>query len=129
MKVFAVRLQPDQDLKQSLQEFVETHQIQAGFMLSAVGSLKQANVRFAGQDRCQRYQANFEIVSLVGTLSINGSHLHISLADQQGTVLGGHLSDGCIINTTAEIVVGASQNHRFKRVFDGQTGYLELEIN
>lgn len=37
----------------------------------------------------------FEIVSLTGTLSRHGAHLHIAIADFQGNVVGGHLMDGC----------------------------------
>ena len=128
MKVFATRLQPDQDLKNSLKEFVERNDIEAGFVLTAVGSLKQANLRFAGQNTPQLFKENFEIVSLVGTLSLNGSHLHISLANHEGKTIGGHLVEGCMIYTTAEIIIGASQYHRFMRSFDEQTGCLELEI-
>jgi len=40
MKIFALRLKPEEDLKKSLKNFVVTNNIQAGFILTAVGSLK-----------------------------------------------------------------------------------------
>ncbi len=128
MKIFATRFKPNQDLKKSLKEFVNINNIQAGFILSGVGSLKQANLRFAGQSESQLLREKFEIVSLVGTLSIHGIHLHISLANKEGKTLGGHLVDGCIIYTTAEIVIGESQDHTFSRTLDEQTGFQELLV-
>ncbi|HEY9672386.1 MAG TPA: PPC domain-containing DNA-binding protein [Waterburya sp.] len=128
MKIFAIRLKPDQDLKESLRRFINQNNIQAGFILTAVGSLKQVTLRFANQSHAQVLQEKFEIVSLVGTLSINGIHLHISLADKNGQTIGGHLVEGCIIYTTAEIVIGSSEEFIFLRTVDEQTGYQELEI-
>ncbi len=128
MKIFAIRLKPDQDLKESLRRFVNEKTIQAGFILTAVGSLKQATLRFANQAHSQVLQEKFEIVSLVGTLSINGIHVHLSLADKNGQTIGGHVLDGCIIYTTAEIVIGSSKDFVFLRTVDEQTGYQELEV-
>ena len=128
MKVFVIRLKPDQDLKDSLRNFVKQNNIQSGFILTAVGSLKQATLRFASQDKTQVFTVRFEIVSLVGTLSTQGLHLHIALSDQNGETIGGHLVNGCIIYTTAEIVIGASEDFIFLRKLDEKTGYKELEI-
>lgn len=124
----ALRLHPDQDLRQSLKEFAVQRQIQAGFVLSAIGSLKQANIRFANQPESQLLTEKFEILSLNGTLSIAGVHLHITIADRAGKVLGGHLDKGCLIYTTAEIVLGEIPELFFRRTPDEKTGYLELEI-
>ncbi len=128
MNVLPLRLKPNQDLKLSLQEFAVSHQIQAGCIVTGVGSLKQATLRFAGQEESECLQRRFEIVSLVGTLSIEGIHLHIALADSQGKMIGGHLQTGCIIYTTAEIIIGTIEGYFFKRTPDEETGYLELEI-
>ncbi len=128
MKIIAIRLKPDEDLKESLKTFVKQNNIQSGFILTAVGSLKQATLRFASQDNYQVFDERFEIVSLVGTLSTHGIHLHISLSDKNGETLGGHLVEGCIIYTTAEIVIGTRENFIFLRTVDETTGYKKLEI-
>ncbi len=128
MKVFALRLKPDQDLRQSLKEFALSNNIQAGFILSAIGSLKQAAIRFADQPKSEILQGRFEILSLNGTLSVSGLHLHITIADSVGNTIGGHLDNDSIIYTTAEIVIGASEDLIFLRSPDPQTGFLELEI-
>ena len=128
MNILAIRLEPDRDLKQSLRNFVEQNNIQAGFIITAVGSLKKATLRFANQDKFEVFDERFEIVSLVGTLSTHGIHLHISLSDRNGKTIGGHLLDGCIIYTTAEIIIGTSDDFIFLRTVDEKTGYKELEI-
>jgi uncharacterized protein len=128
MKTFALRLKGDRDLKQSLKEFVSLNQIQAGFILTTVGSLKEAKIRLADRPDSTFFQEKFEIVSLVGTLSIYGIHLHISVANREGKTIGGHLDDGCIIYTTAEIVIGESEDLIFTREVDEGTGFKELKI-
>lgn len=128
MKVFALRLKPDQDLRQSLKTFAEEQNIKAGFILTAIGSLKQATIRFANQSVSTALPNKFEILSLNGTLATTGVHLHICISDKEGKTIGGHLDDGCIVYTTAEIVIGASEEFTFIRTIDEQTGYKELEI-
>ena len=128
METFALRLNPGEDLKMSLVEFTQQHQIQAGFVITTVGSLQQAAIRFAAQPISQILPGRFEIVSLVGTLSPHGAHLHIALSDDRGATIGGHVDRGCIIYTTAEIVIGQSRVYQFSRSLDEQTGYQELQI-
>lgn len=70
----------------------------------------------------------FEIVSLVGTLS-QGGHLHISLSDADGHVIGGHVMGDLIVYTTAEIMAGECCDAMFTREPDSDTGYDELVVN
>jgi len=128
MKILAVRLKPDQDLKEQLKNIANDEDIQAGFMVTAIGSLKQATIRFANQAESTVLNDKFEILSLNGTIATTGIHLHIAIADSQGKTIGGHLDYGCIIYTTAEIVIGSSSDFRFARTHEELTGYNELEI-
>lgn len=128
MEVLAIRLKPDADLRQSLKEFTIQKDIKAGFILSAIGSLQQATIRFANQNKSAVLTDKFEILSLNGTLTTNGIHLHICISDKHGKTIGGHLDNGCIIYTTAEIIIGTTQNFSFTRTLDPQTGYNELEV-
>jgi predicted DNA-binding protein with PD1-like motif len=128
MKIFALRLKPDQDLRKSLKGFAQDNLIQAGFILTAIGSLKQAIIRFANQSNSTTLEGPFEIISLAGTVSVYGVHLHIAISNEIGEIIGGHLDNGSIICTTAEIVMGESKKNIFCREFDEQTGYNELKI-
>lgn len=127
-QVHAFRLKPGQDLKKELQDFCLIQKIQAAVVISGVGSLKTATLRFADAKTSASLRGPFEIVSLTGTLGAEGLHLHIALSDAQGQVLGGHLMQGCAIHTTAEIVLLEDTALRFKRVLDSETGYKELQI-
>src|SRR6476469_11129729 len=94
---YVLRLKPGQDLKQSLENFVQQNNIEAGWIVTCAGCLTKASIRLANQTNVSVYDGHFEIVSLTGTLSVNGSHLHISIADSTGKCMGGHLSDGSLI--------------------------------
>lgn len=128
MKTHALRLHPDQDLKVELDAFADTQQLEAACVLACVGSLRRAVLRYADQNHPTELDDKFEIVSLTGTLSRYGSHYHISIADGEGCTLGAHLLEGCLIYTTAEIVIGELPGVSFVREADSATGYDELSI-
>ena len=125
---YAFRLKPGQDLKNEIQKFVNDKQIKAGWISTGVGSLTNFNIRFASLPGGSSDSGHFEIVSLTGTLSVNGSHIHISLSDGVGKTIGGHLLEGCKVHTTAEIVISSSNEMEFKRVKDGTTPWKELQV-
>lgn len=128
MQLYVIRLRPGQDVGQELSRFVAENGLQAGFILTCVGSLRQAALRLANQPDTTLYEDKFEIVSLVGTLDAEGYHLHISLSDGQGRTIGGHLMPGCLVYTTAEIVIGEVDHLVFTRPFDPESGYPELAV-
>ncbi len=128
MKIYAIRLKPNQDLRLELEKFVKENKISAGFIITAVGSLKETKIRLADQSDSTAFEGKYEIVSLVGTLAADGVHLHVSLSDKTGKTIGGHLTEGCKIYTTAEIVIGAIDEIVFTRETDAETTYKELKI-
>lgn len=128
MHIHAIRLLPGQDLKQELLKFTESKEITAGCILTCVGSLQQVCLRLANQDKSETYPGKFEIIGLTGTLSQDGVHLHIGVADTSGKMTGGHLMAGSLIYTTAEIVIGEIDHLIFDRKLDESTSYNELFI-
>ena len=126
---YVLRLLPGADLCLSVEKFVSENEIKAGWIVTCVGSLTTYSIRFANAKNPVTSDGFFEIVSLSGTVSVNGCHLHISIADDKGTTIGGHLLNGCIIYTTAEIVVTESARYIFNREKDNTTGWKELNIN
>jgi hypothetical protein len=129
MQNYTFRLTPGQDLFDSIQAFVMEKQVQAGCILSGVGSLRRATLRLADRDFNSEYNGPFEIVSITGTLSVNGSHLHISISDGDGKTIGGHFESGCEIYTTAEIVIAVFNDILYKRELAEDSGYEELVVD
>lgn len=128
LQVVALRLRPGQDLKQSLDAWARVQHIEAAIVLTCVGSLRQAVLRLADQSAPTSYIGKFEIVSLTGTLSVHGSHYHIAISDSTGQTLGGHLMEGSLVYTTAEIALGILPGVHFERRFDSASGYEELYV-
>ena len=128
-KVYVFRLKPGEDLRRSIEAIVKEKNIKAGWINTCVGSLTDYTIRFANQQQGTSGSGHFEIVNLTGTVSVNGSHLHISISDSEGKTIGGHLLEGCKIYTTAEIVIGSTTAYEFKRKKDGTTEWEELQIN
>ena len=128
MQAFTFRLKPGQDLFNEIEAVVAKQNIEAGCVLSAVGSLTHAIIRLANRDYYSEYDGHFEIVSITGTVSVHGSHLHISISDEDGKTIGGHLVPGCKIYTTAEMVLGIFEDVVYKREYTEDSGYEELSV-
>ena len=127
-KVYALRLHPGDDLKIKLADFVKEKKIKAGYIITCVGSLSRATLRLSNRNETQTWKESFEITSLTGTLSPDGNHLHISIANKEGVTIGGHLMDGSLISTTAEIIIGEAPDLIFTRETDTLTTFKELKV-
>jgi len=128
VRAFAFRLRPKEDLKKSILAFADENKIKAGSIVTCVGSLEQFHIRFANQRKGEIIKGFFEIVSLTGTFSNLSCHLHISVSDQSGNTVGGHLLDDNLIYTTGEIVVLELPDLSFARELDSTYGFKELII-
>ena len=128
LRTIACRFTPGEDLRDAIERLGHEHHVEAGCILSAVGSLATATLRLAGAQAFARFIGPFEIVSLSGTVSPSGAHLHLSIAGADGNAIGGHLVHGCVIHTTVEIVLADMTGVRFLRLPDAVTGFNELNI-
>lgn len=127
MKVIPLSLGPGTDLKQALQAAVRNEALTAAWVMTCVGSLRRIVLRLA---EIQTSDGEYEIISASGTLTPTGVHIHLAVADPQGTLIGGHLMAGSIVaeQGTVELVLGADPDWRFDRKRDPRTGYDELSI-
>ena len=129
MKVIPLRLTPGDDVRRALEIWMGEQEEQAGWVISGIGSLSVAQLRLAGAAEATTINGELEILSLAGTLSADGAHLHIAVADSSGAMIGGHLCSGSLVRTTAELVVGLLPEWQFRRELDPATGYAELRIS
>ena len=72
MDTCTIRLLPGQDLSKSISDYVYNHHIAAGCILTCVGSLTSAIIRFANKPDATKVEGHFEIDSLVGTVGMAG---------------------------------------------------------
>ncbi|WP_157270746.1 PPC domain-containing DNA-binding protein [Azohydromonas aeria] len=121
-----LRLPPGADLRQALEAALAQQGCEAGFVVSGIGSLGPARLRLAAAAEALELGGALELLTLSGSLAVNGSHLHASLADARGRVLGGHLGYGCRVRTTAEVLLALLPDWHFARAPDPATGYDEL---
>ena len=98
MKTLPIRLTPGQDLRTALEAAVLAQNCRAAFVLSGIGSLSTAVLRLAGAEQ------------------------------PTVQVLGGHVAPGCIVRTTAEVLLALLSDWQFTRESDAITGYDELVI-
>ncbi len=127
-RFLALRLLPGEDLLASLDACVAKNEIKAGWIAGVVGSLSRAALRFAAQPGSTQLAGAFEIIALSGTLDAEGGHLHLSVADAQGMMRGGHVMPGCIVRTTCELVIGVLEGIAFQREPCSVSSYNELVI-
>ena len=127
-RFLALRLLPGHDLRGGIEAAFAACPEGAGFVAACVGSLTGATLRPAGRSDALAVPGPLEIVSLSGTLSTDGPHLHLAVSDALGDVTGGHLLTGCPVRTTAELVLALTDAVVFARPHDPATGYAELDL-
>ncbi|MCS0588025.1 PPC domain-containing DNA-binding protein [Massilia norwichensis] len=128
MHAVPLRIPAQADLRAVLASLPAQHGVEAAFVLQGIGSLSVAQIRFAGAPACTELRGDLEILSLGGSLSPDGPHLHIAVSDASGRVTGGHMGPGCVVRTTAEVMVLLLPGHRFSREHDPATGFKELFV-
>lgn len=126
LKTHCIRLRRGEDLMLSIKALCAEKHIRAGVVLSAVGCISEGRVRDASGVNIQSITEHCEIVSLNGTVSETRCHLHIALSKEDLSTIGGHLTPGCIINTTCELVIAEIPGVAYGVEFDDETGYDEL---
>ncbi|MFO0648443.1 MAG: PPC domain-containing DNA-binding protein [Polyangiales bacterium] len=128
VRAIVVRLRPGDDLKRELDALARRENLDAASISTCVGSVERVTIRFADRHEGAVLEGRREIVSLVGTLSSRGSHLHIAVSDGEGHTVGGHLLEGSRVYTTAEVVVLAFRELRYGYEVDPTYGYHELVV-
>lgn len=126
--MYVFRLTKGMDLKKEIVKYCNDNDIKAGIIGACVGCCYEINFRLAGGEAFYHKIADHEIVSMTGTISEDGVHIHVSFSDDKGVTVGGHLNDGCFVNSTAEICIIEIDNYKLTRPFDESTGYKELNV-
>tara|TARA_Y100001968_G_C19236364_1_gene657108 strand:+ start:276 stop:893 length:618 start_codon:yes stop_codon:yes gene_type:complete len=105
MHPFPVKLSPETDLLSSLHDLA-IKQNSDGYILGIVGNLSSASFQCPGRNQPEVLHGNLEIITLNGTISPKGSHLHLSISDTTCRVFGGHLERGSKVLKGVDLLVG-----------------------
>ncbi|MEC8732342.1 MAG: DUF296 domain-containing protein [Cyanobacteriota bacterium] len=100
-----LKLAPGSDLRLSLEELAQRDSI-SGFVLGVVGNLTKASFQCPGQAEPTVLEGDLEVITLNGTFSPEGVHLHLSLSDGACQVWGGHLEPGTIVQKGVDLLIG-----------------------
>lgn len=122
-----VRLDKDEEICRELLAVAEKEQIRTA-SVSGIGAVSAFTVGLFDPEKKQfgenRFTGYYEVTALNGNLSTrNGEpylHLHMSCADAEGHLVGGHLARATI-SLTAEIFLHEADGC-VERSFDAETG-------
>lgn len=117
---FALRLQPGDDLRRTLEAAVKARGATAAFVLAGSGSLRPALWPEASTEPPTQTDEDLELLTLTGSIAAQGAHLHMSVTAANGPVRGGPVAYGCTVRTSAEVLVALLPGCHFARDFTRQ---------
>ena len=125
MQSLPLKLAPGSDLRLSLEELAQRDGI-SGFVLGVVGNLTKASFQCPGQAEPTVLEGDLEVITLNGTFSPEGVHLHLSLSDGACQVWGGHLEPGTIVQKGVDLLIGVLEQREGRPA--RQTAAPRIEI-
>ena len=125
MQPLPLKLAPGSDLRLSLEELAQRDGI-GGFVLGVVGNLTKASFQCPGQAEPTVLEGDLEVITLNGTFSPEGVHLHLSLSDGACQVWGGHLEPGTIVQKGVDLLIGVLEQREGRPA--RQTAAPRIEI-
>lgn len=118
-----VRLDPGEEVLESLERLRETHDIEHGF-LTGIGAVDHVVLGHYDVDEQEyteeEFAGQFEVTSFLGNVGPDKIHTHIQLGTESFESLGGHCS-GATVSGTFEVVVFLGETPLTHRR-DEQTG-------
>jgi len=124
-----LRLPPGTDLRRYLDEYVFAGGSRSGFVVAGIGSLSDPKIRLAAESSELTVSGPVELLTLSGSLSADGAHLHVAVANAEGRVYGGHLCHGSRVRTTVELLLAPVEGFLLARASNPSTGYRELVVH
>ena len=131
--IIVARIDRGEEVLEQVKAIAQAEQIKLASVqaLGAVGEFTVGVFHTAEkQYHANSFAGDFEIVSLVGTITTKDgefyAHLHMSAGDTEGRVLGGHLNEA-VISATCELVLEIMDG-TVERRFDPETGLNLMEF-
>ena len=127
MQSLPLKLAPGSDLRLSLEELAKRDGI-SGFVLGVVGNLTKASFQCPGKSEPTELEGDLEVITLNGTFSPEGVHLHLSLSDGACQVWGGHLEPGTIVQKGVDLLIGVLEQHGVTPSLQASEPRLEIAV-
>ena len=134
-KVFAVVLQPGDEVTDALLRFAKAEHIIAA-SLTAIGAFERATVGWFDIERKQYrpipIEEQVELLSCIGDFSLTEEgepqlHAHVVVGRSDGTTRGGHLLEA-YVRPTFEAIVSGSPAY-LRRTFDPSSGLSFIDLS
>lgn len=119
MKLYALKITKGEDLLLAIERFTQENKLHAGVVLSAVGTLYEAQLLHGNGVSLHPISDTLEIISLTGTTSKVRGHIHASFAKSDLSVIGGHLAHGCFVADSAEVIIADFDTKEIKSTKPG----------
>ena len=127
MQSLPLKLAPGSDLRLSLEELAQRDGI-SGFVLGVVGNLTKASFQCPGQAEPTVLEGDLEVITLNGTFSPEGVHLHLSLSDGACQVWGGHLEPGTIVQKGVDLLIGVLEQREASTARQTTAPRIEIAV-
>ncbi|MBR7087875.1 MAG: DNA-binding protein [Mogibacterium sp.] len=136
-KIHVLRLEPGEDVLNSIQKYCEENNLTSGVMISGIGSLDGCTyfdpMEIPGKPGCYGYVTPIDLPSPIELTGLSGIicgdcegnpvlHIHASFADEKGNEYGGHLKEGNHVLVTVELVMAEFSGIRMNRELDPAKG-------
>ncbi|KPU62897.1 DNA-binding protein [Thermococcus sp. EP1] len=100
-RAFLFRVPEGKELLSFINEFAKKHNVLIG-TVSVIGTLRDPKIGYFEEDKKQykviELKGTYELISALGNISLKDdepfAHIHVSLGDKEGKMLGGHLVEG-----------------------------------
>ncbi|USG99267.1 DNA-binding protein [Thermococcus argininiproducens] len=100
-RAFLFRVPEGKELLSFINEFAKKHNVLIG-TVSVIGTLRDPKIGYFEEDKKQykviELKGTYELISALGNISLKDdepfAHIHVSLGDKEGRMLGGHLVEG-----------------------------------
>ncbi len=133
-KNIVVRIDKGEDIVEKLIEIATFENINLA-SINALGAVGKFTIGlFNTKEKkyfSNTYEGDFEIVSLIGNITLKDGqiyhHMHMSVADKNNNVYGGHLNSA-IVSATCEMIINIIDGC-IERIFNDNIGLNLLKFN
>ena len=133
-RVIVGKLEPDEDIIDSITDLVKTHNIISGF-INIIGALKKITIGFFDLESMKynfkTFDEDVELISCMGNISYKEGdpiiHLHVAIGREDFSLIGGHLSQPSIVSITGEVFIFEIAE-KLNRAIDPKFGLTLMDL-